>query len=333
MAEVLRAEDLHVRYRTKKRSVQAVSGVSFSLEEDSVLCLVGESGAGKSSIALALMGLLPRAATEVSGRVHFAGMDLMSADQQTLRAIRGKDISMIPQEPKSAFNPLLPIGIQVEEQIRAHTTLSKDRAVDLAIDILREMEVPDPKNILNRFPFQLSGGMCQRIMIAMALVLRPRVLIADEPTSSLDVILQADILGQLKRFCSELHSAMILITHDMGIVAQMAQEVAVIYGGTVVEYSEVQELFRRPQHPYTWSLFRSLTRLDRPDQRTFPISGNPPELTGPLTNCPYLPRCHKAVNRCRLEPAPQLEAVGAGHMVSCYNMVDYDWVDHDQPEV
>ena len=133
MAEVLRAEDLHVRYRTKKRSVQAVSGVSFSLEEDSVLCLVGESGAGKSSIALALMGLLPRAATEVSGRVHFAGMDLMSADQQTLRAIRGKDISMIPQEPKSAFNPLLPIGIQVEEQIRAHTTLSKDRAVDLAI--------------------------------------------------------------------------------------------------------------------------------------------------------------------------------------------------------
>ena len=332
MVEVLRAEDIHVRYRTKAGSVKAVNGVSFSLEEDSVLCLVGESGAGKSSIALALMGLLPKAATEVSGRVHFAGMDLMSMDQHTLRAIRGNDISMIPQEPKSAFNPLLPIGTQVEEQIRAHTTLTKHQARDLAVEILREMEVPEPKRILNRFPFQLSGGMCQRIMIAMALVMHPRVLIADEPTSSLDVILQADILGQLKKFCSELHSAMILITHDMGIVANMAEEVAVIYAGSIAEYSEVHTLFRRPQHPYIWSLFRSLPRLDRPDQRPFPINGNPPDMTIPSGNCPFLPRCHKAINRCRLEPIPPLEEVAAGHRVSCYNMVDYDWFTGDQPE-
>ena len=193
------------------------------------------------------------------------------------------------------------------------------------------MDVPEPKTILNRFPFQLSGGMCQRVMIAMALALRPRVLIADEPTSNLDVILQAEILGQLKKFCTELHSSMILITHDMGVVAQMAQEVAVMYAGSIAEYAEVRTLFRHPRHPYTWGLFRSLTRMDRPDTRAYPISGNPPDLMNLPGQCPFLPRCHKAVNRCRLEPSPPLEEVAVGHWVSCYNMVDYDWFGDDPP--
>ncbi len=276
MVEVLRAEDLYVRYRTKEGDVQAVNGVSFSLREESVLCLVGESGAGKSTTALALMGLLPRPGTVVSGKVLFNGLDLLSVDDRTLRRIRGKDITLVPQEPRSALNPVLAIGDQVKEQILAHTDLSQREAINMAVVVMRQMGLPDPRDILKRYPFQLSGGMCQRVLLAMALALRPKVLIADEPTSSLDVTLQAEMLDLLKNFCKEFGSSMILITHDMGIVAQMADQVAVMYGGTVMEYADVKTLFRRPLHPYMWGLFQSLPRLDRPDDRFKPIGPPPP---------------------------------------------------------
>ena len=322
MAEVLRAEDLYVRYHTKEGEVQALNGVSFGLQEESILCLVGESGAGKSTMALTLMGLLPRSARVVRGEVHFGGIDLLSADQRTLREIRGMEIAMIPQEPKSAFNPLWTVGNQVKEQILAHTGMSDKEAANLAVEMVGEMGVPDPKEVLKRFPFQLSGGQCQRVMTAMALALRPKVLIADEPTSGLDVTLQAEILRRLKRFCKELRSSMILITHDMGIVAHMADEVAVMYAGAIVEYAEVHALYRRPQHPYVWGLFQSLPSPDGSNRRFQPIPGNPPNLMDLPSQCPFLPRCPKAMNTCRLEPRPSLDEVGPSHMVACYNVID-----------
>ena len=192
---VLHAEDLKVRFYTKEGVVTAVNGVSFDLEQDSILCLVGESGAGKSTIALTLLGLLPRAAREVSGAVEFGGQDIMSLDQASLRRIRGKDIAMIPQEPVAALNPILTIGAQLEEQILTHTDMTKRAAEDLSTDLLADMGLPDPKDTLKRYPFQLSGGMCQRVMISMAMALGPKVLIADEPTSNLDVTLQAGDFG------------------------------------------------------------------------------------------------------------------------------------------
>ena len=332
MGEALRAEDLSVRFRTNEGEVKAVNGVSFTLQEESILCLVGESGAGKSTTALALLGLLPKSAEVVSGEVYFRGLDLLSLDKPTMRQIRGKEISMIPQEPRAALNPLLTVGTQVEEQILAHTDMSAKGAKSLALEMLREMDLPNPKDILKRYPFQLSGGMCQRVMLSMSLALRPKVLIADGPTSSLDVTLQAEILRRLKSLCKELRSSMILITHDMGIVAQMADEVAAMYAGTIVEFAEVHTLFRRPQHPYMWGLFQSLPRLDRANQRFQPIRGIPPDMTNLPGQCAFLPRCPKAISRCRLEPRPPLEEVESGHNVACYNSVDYRWMDDGEQD-
>ena len=294
--------------------------------------MVGESGAGKSTTALALLGLLPRSAEVMGGRVCFGGYDLLSADKRTLQEIRGRDITVIPQEPRASLNPTLTIGTQVEEQILAHTGMSKKEANGRALEMLREIGLPDPKRVLKQYPFQLSGGMCQRVMLAMALALSPKVLIADEPTSNLDVTLQAEILERLKSFCKGLHASMLLITHDMGIVAQMADEVAVMYAGTIVEYTDVHSLFRRPQHPYMWGLFQSLPRLDRPDRRFQPLRGSPPDLLNPSGHCPFLPRCPKAVNTCRLEPAPPLETVEPGHMVACYNTIDYSWLEGNEED-
>ena len=325
MAEVLRAEDLNVRFHTKEGVVKAVNGVSFSLQEASVLALVGESGAGKSTTAMALLGLLPSAAREITGKVHFDGQDLLSADKDTIRRIRGRDICMVPQEPRSALNPLLTVGSQVEEQVRAHTPMPKRDARQLAMDMLAEMGLPDPKRILNRYPFQLSGGMCQRVMLSMALALKPKVLIADEPTSNLDVTLQADILGRLRGYCEDAGTSVLLITHDMGVVANMADEVAVMYAGKIVEQAEVRALYQKPQHPYMWALFRTLPRLDMPDQQFQPIRGVPPDMTMLPGQCAFFPRCHKATSQCRLEPSPPLMEVAPGHNVACYNVVDYDW--------
>ena len=332
MARVLQAEDLYVRFHTKEGVVKAVNGVSFDLHDESILCLVGESGAGKSTIALTLLGLLPRAAREVSGSVRYGDVDIMSLDQGSLRRIRGKEIAMIPQEPTAALNPVLTIGAQLEEQILTHTDMSKRESTGLAIKMLTEMGLPDPRETLKRYPFQLSGGMCQRVMISMAMSLQPKVLIADEPTSSLDVTLQAEILGRLKTFCKELHSSMILITHDMGIVARMADEVAVMYAGNIVEYTDVQDLFQHHYHPYTWGLFQSIPRLDRPNRRFQPIQGSPPDMLNLPSQCPFLPRCAKATTQCRVEPMPPLREISPGHKVACYNTMDTRWTSLDDED-
>ena len=319
MAEALRVEDLHVRFSTPAGPVKALNGVNFVLEEGEIYCLVGESGAGKSTLALAIMGLLPVSATVPSGRVIFDGMDLLRISQEKLRTIRGNQVSMIFQDAQSALNPVQLVGPQLEEVILAHTNVGSRVANGMALDMLREMGLPDPKRIMGQYPFSLSGGMCQRVMLAIALVLRPRVLIADEPTSGLDVTLQAEILERLKALCREQGSSILLITHDMGIVASMAQKVGVIYAGTVVETSKVIPLFKEPQHPYTWALLKTLPRLDDVDRRLEPLRGVPPDMIDLPEECPFLPRCHKALSRCRVEHRPPLEEVASEHMVACYN--------------
>ena len=319
MAEALRVEDLHVRFGTPAGPVKALNGVNFVLEEGEIYCLVGESGAGKSTLALAIMGLLPVSATVPSGRVIFDGVDLLRIGQEQLRKIRGNQVSMIFQDAQSALNPVQLVGPQLEEVILAHTNVGSRVANGMAQDMLREMGLPDPKRIMGQYPFSLSGGMCQRVMLAIALVLRPRVLIADEPTSGLDVTLQAEILERLKALCREQGSSILLITHDMGIVASMAQKVGVIYAGTVVETSKVIPLFKEPQHPYTWSLLKTLPRLDDVDRRLEPLRGVPPDMIDLPEECPFLPRCHKALSRCRVEHRPPLEEVASEHMVACYN--------------
>ena len=326
MRGLLEVEDLHVRFTTKQGEVKALNGLSFSLQEKSILCLVGESGAGKSTTGLALMKLLPRNGRVVSGKVYFEGMDVLSLDSRSLRRIRGKDIAMIPQEPKASLNPLHTIGAQVAEQLMAHTNLRKKEAMGMAAEMLDELGLPDPTETLKRYPFQLSGGMCQRVMIAMALALRPKVLIADEPTSSLDATLQADILRRLKGFCKEFRASMILITHDMGIVAEIADQVAVMYAGNVVESADVHTVFDRPMHPYMSGLIQSIPRLDRPDQRFEPIAGDPPDMLNLPEECPFLPRCNRAVNRCRTDPMPPPSDVEPAHRVACYNAIGYESV-------
>ena len=321
MGEALRVENLHVRFGTAAGQVSALNGVSFVQEEGQIYCLVGESGAGKSTLALAIMGLLPISATVPEGRIIFDGIDLLRASQEELRKLRGNEISMVFQDAQSALNPVQLVGPQLEEVILAHTDIAPRVANRMAQDMLREMGLPDPRRIMGQYPFSLSGGMCQRIMLAIALVLRPRLLIADEPTSGLDVTLQAEILQRLKALCQEQHSTILLITHDMGIVANMAHTVGVIYAGNLVESADVFTLFREPQHPYTASLLNTLPRLDDAGRRLQPLRGSPPDMTNLPEECPFLPRCHKALSRCRVEPRPPLDEVAPGHGVACYNPV------------
>ena len=321
MAEILKVENLHVHFDTAAGQVKALNGVSFVQEEDQVFCLVGESGAGKSTLALAIMGLLPQNATVPAGRVLFDEVDLLRANAGHLRRIRGKEISLVFQDAQAALNPVQTVGSQLEEVILAHQDIPTRAATTMCLEILRELGLPEPQRIMNEYPFNLSGGMCQRVMLAIALVLRPRLLIADEATSGLDVTLQAEILERLKSLSKDLHSAILLITHDMGIVAHMADEVGVLYAGTLAESAEVIPLFKEPRHPYTWALLQALPRLDDVGKKLAPLPGVPPDMINLPEQCPFLPRCPKATARCRSDHRPLLEDIGPGHRVACYNPV------------
>ena len=321
MAEALRIENLNVRFHTKGGTVKALNGVNLRQEEGEIYCLVGESGSGKSTLALTIMGLLPYNASLLGGKIFLEGVDLLQAGPDYIRSLRGHQISMVFQDAQSALNPVEPIGSQLEEVIHQHSDMSLRNANRLAQETLREMGLPDPKRVMGQYPFALSGGMCQRVMMAIALVLRPKLLIADEPTSGLDVTLQAEILERLRVLVREQGSSVLLITHDMGVVASMANKVGVIYGGSVVEHADVVPLFRRAQHPYTWSLLQALPRLDDVDRRIEPLPGNPPDMMNLGEECPFLPRCFKAVNQCRNQRRPPLSETEAGHLVACYNPV------------
>ena len=322
MSEVLRVENLYVEYEATAGQVKAVNGVSFSQEENQVYCVVGESGSGKSTLALAIMGLLPMSATVPQGSIVFNGVDLLRASPEYLRSIRGREISMVFQDAQTALNPVQTVGAQLEEVIRTHTDKSNREINRMAQEVLRELGLPDPRRILGEYPFNLSGGMCQRVMLAIALVMQPRLLIADEATSGLDVTLQAEILERLKRLCRELNSAILLITHDLGIVAHMGHRVGVMYAGSLAETADVIPLFREPRHPYTWSLIQSLPRLDDARKRLRPLPGSPPDMLNLPAECAFLPRCQKARSQCRVEPRPPLAEIGPNHWVACFNPME-----------
>lgn len=321
MAEALRIENLQVEFSSPAGAVNALNGVSLSLEDGQIYCLVGESGAGKSTLALATMGLLPQSASVLQGSIYFRGVDLLRSSPQYLRSLRGQEISMVFQDAQSALNPVESIGPQLEEVILEHSNVSLRNANRMAQDILFEMGLADPRRVMGQYPFSLSGGMCQRVMMAIALVMRPKLLIADEPTSGLDVTLQAEILERLRNLVKEQNASILLITHDLGVVASMADKVGVIYAGSLVEHADVVPLFHRSRHPYTWSLLRALPRLDDPDRRMQPLPGAPPDMVNLPDECPFLPRCFKALGQCRTHVRPQLTQIESGHMVACYNPV------------
>ncbi|MBI2871997.1 MAG: ABC transporter ATP-binding protein [Chloroflexi bacterium] len=318
MAPILETQNLHAYFFTKAGTVRAVNGVDLTLMEGQVLALVGESGSGKTATALAMIGLLPYPGKVVEGEVRYQGEDLLRASESRWREVRGKEISMVFQDAQAALNPTLSIGQQVEELLATHTRLGKRELRARAIELLTQVDLPEPELMLRRYSFHLSGGQCQRVMLSMATALSPRVLIADEPTSNLDVTLQAEMLARLKRLQQEMNTSILLITHDMGVVAQMADEVAVMYAGTIVERAETRLLFRHPSHPYTWALFQALPRLDQ--RRSLrPLRGTPPDMINLPDQCPFIPRCPKATNVCRLSPRPPLDQGEAGHPVACYN--------------
>jgi len=320
---ILALEDLHAAFLTADGTVNAVNGVSFSLAKGRTLALTGESGSGKSTIGLSILNLLPYPGQISSGRVLFHGRDLLALEQEEMRRVRGRQIAIVFQDPATGLNPVLSIGPQVEEIIRTHLDVSKREAKQRSVQALSQMGLPDAEDVVSRYPFQLSGGMAQRVMIAIATALKPEVLILDEPTSALDVTVQAAILEDLMAMQQREGTSIILITHDLGVVAQLADEVAVMYAGSVAEYADVRTLFDRPRHPYTWSLLASRPRPDREERRRLTaIRGTPPSLIDLPDQCAFLPRCPKATNVCRTQPAPRAEPFeGDGHLAACYNPI------------
>ncbi len=319
-APILHLEDLRAEFATSEGAVRAVNGVTLSLRPGGTLALTGESGSGKSTIALSILNLLPHPGRITAGRVEFLGRDLLSLPADELRRVRGREIGMVFQDPSTGLNPVLTVGQQVQETITTHLDVSRREARRRSLDVLDRMGLPDPAEVASCYPFQLSGGMAQRVMIAIATALNPKVLVLDEPTSALDVTVQAAILEDLVNIQRRDGTAILLITHDLGIVAQLADEVAVMYAGAVAEYAGVEALFDGPRHPYTWSLLNSRPRWDRDGpERLASIRGTPPSLIDLPDECPFLPRCNKATTACRTEASPPLAPVGDGHRAACYN--------------
>jgi peptide/nickel transport system ATP-binding protein len=319
VSALLEVEDLQVQFLTADGVVHAVDGISYAVDKGKTLGIVGESGAGKTVAALTTMGLTRAPGTRISGKVLFGGRDLLRASAQDLRQIRGNDIAMIFQDPLSSLHPFYKVGDQLIEAIRAHRAVCKAAARDRAVELLGLVGIPDVHRRVEEYPYQLSGGMRQRAMIAMALANEPKLLIADEPTTALDVTVQAQILaliGDLKR---RLGMAVILITHDLGVVAEIADGIAVMYAGRIVERGSTEQIYRSPQHPYTWGLLKSIPRLDIPrEEELIPIRGRPPSLINRPSGCFFHPRCPFAFDEQR-RTDPRLESVPGqlGHEVAC----------------
>ena len=321
----LDVRDLRIHFPTDDGLVRAVDGLSFSVERGKSLAIVGESGSGKSVTSLGILGLYNKRNARVSGEIYLDGQDLVNASPDAVRALRGQKMSMIFQDPLSSLHPYYTIGWQIEEAYRVHNNVSKAQARARAIELLRRVGIPQPDKRVDDYPHQFSGGMRQRAMIAMSLSCNPELLIADEPTTALDVTVQAQILDLMKDLQQEYNSAIILITHDLGVVAEIADDVVVMYAGRAMEYGTVGDIFYAPEHPYTWGLLGSVTRLDRErSERLQPIPGNPPSLINVPPGCPFHRRCrYEALNggKQRVE-RPALEEAGPGHYVACHLPVE-----------
>jgi oligopeptide/dipeptide ABC transporter ATP-binding protein len=318
---LLSVEDLRVHFWTGGGTVHAVNGISFDIGPGETLGIVGESGCGKSVTALALLGLLPRAGRVRSGTAHFGGRDLLQLSQRALRRVRGRQIAMIFQDPMTSLNPVLTIGRQLREPLETHFGMGRREATARAAELLDRVGIPSPDARISDYPHQFSGGMRQRAMIAMALACRPKLMIADEPTTALDVTIQAQILALLRELVAEERTALILITHDLGVVAGMCERVNVMYAGMFMETGSADRLFASPRHPYTLGLLQSVPRLDAARRsRLQPIEGAPRDMLRPPSACPFQPRCRYEVEQSRLEVPPLLE-IEPGHKVACFNPV------------
>ena len=322
---VLSLRDLKTHFFTRRGVAKAVDGVSLDLRPGETLGVVGESGSGKTVTSLSILRLVPLPGKIVSGEILFEGRDLASLPEDELRSIRGKQISMVFQDPMSSLNPFLTIGDQVAETLLVHENLSNREALRRAAEVLGKVGIPDPQSHLNDYPHRFSGGMRQRVMIAMALISNPKVLIADEPTTALDVTIQAQVLDLFERIKSEFGTSILLITHNLGIVAGIADDVAVMYAGKVVEYAPTEDLFRNPRHPYTLALLKAVPRPGDPNQTVAPIPGSPPDLTRLPSGCSFYDRCPFHEDRCREEVPPLTPVVSreSSHLARC-------WVDVSQ---
>jgi oligopeptide transport system ATP-binding protein len=321
---ILVVDGLEVRFWTSRGTVHAVNGVSFDIAPGETLGIVGESGCGKSVTSLALLGILPRAGRVTAGSAQFEGAELTAMSDSQMRGIRGRQIAMIFQDPMTSLNPVLTIGRQLREPLETHLGMDKKEATERAAELLDQVGIPKARARLKDYPHQFSGGMRQRAMIAMALTCEPKVLIADEPTTALDVTIQAQILDLLRSLVADRDTALIMITHDLGVVAGICERVEVMYAGTFVEGATADQLFARPRHPYTLGLLESVPRLDARRRAALnPIAGQPPDMLAAPSSCPFAPRCRSAIGRCTIE-LPRLDELEPGHEAACFNPVDED---------
>ncbi len=320
MGALLQVEDLHVTFAAEAGDVQAVAGVSFAIEAGEMLAVVGESGSGKSATAMTLVGLTRSSSTRISGSVRFRDRELLAASDSELRRVRGAEIAVVFQDPLSALNPVQRVGDQIVEQIRAHERVSRGAARTRAVELLARVGIPEPRRRAQSYPHELSGGMRQRVMTAMALSCSPSLLIADEPTTGLDVTVQRQILAEIDELRRALCLAVILVTHDLGVVAEVADRVAVMYGGRIVETGGVEETFDDPRHPYTWGLLGSIPKLDRPRAQRLPtIPGQPPAADAIPPGCVFAPRCPHRFDRCDEPPLLRpAEDSAPGHLERCW---------------
>ena len=319
MAALLEIDRLKTQFFTSAGIVKAVDGVSYTVDEGETVAVVGESGCGKSVTAMSILRLIPWPPGKiVDGAIHFNGRDLLQLSEDEMRNVRGKDISMILQEPMTSLNPVLTIGLQLTETMLTHTSASNEDAQTRAIELLDMVGIAEPERRLAQYPHHLSGGMRQRVMIAMALACQPKLNIADEPTTALDVTIQAQILELMKNLTRDLGVAMIIITHNLGVVARYADRVNVMYAGKIIEYGSAADIYYRPHHPYTLALLKSVPRMDQPRQAKLdPVEGQPPDLTMLDGGCAFRSRCRYATDDCA-KGLPFLERVGPGHFTACF---------------
>lgn len=322
MAKLLEIQNLNTHFYTSSGIVRAVNGITYDVDEGETVAVVGESGCGKSVSALSILRLIPDPPGRiVDGHIKFQGTDLASLDEEQMRKVRGREIAMVFQEPMTSLNPVLTIGLQLTETIQTHLGLNLEDANARALELLEKVGIGDAERRLKQYPHHLSGGMRQRVMIAVALCCEPKLIIADEPTTALDVTIQAQILELMKGLTTELGVALIVITHNLGVVARYADRVNVMYAGKIIESGTAMDIYHRPNHPYTLALLNSVPRMDRPRQAKLdPVDGQPPDLARLDDGCAFRPRCRFATERCA-QSQPVLETVSGGHQAACFERI------------